>query len=301
MSPAGAARRRRELTWAYLLMAPALLLVVGVLAYPVAWEVWVSLTSLSSHTEGGPVWVGLANYRTMVETPEFWRAVATTVVYFAGTTVAKLGLGIPLALLLARPSRWRALVFLAVFLPWAYPGGVTVVAWYWMLNPPLITSYSVLVGNVKHAVDGALGAGAWAFLSVALFNIWRGGSFTAVFLLAGLNAIPSELFEYAELETKGAWQRFWRVTVPLLRPYMALAVFLSFTTAFADLANVWMLTGGRIIFPVIGTYAYWLGIRGGMFAEAAAWSLSLVPLLAGALVVLFRWFDPPRDEEEARA
>src|SRR5256885_12919381 len=122
-----------------------------------------------------------------------------------------------------------------------------------MLNPPLITSYSVLMGNVKHAVDGVLGAGAWAFLSVMLFNVWRGGSFTAVFLLAGLNAIPMELFEYARLESRSAWQRFRAVTLPLLAPYMALAVFLSFTTAFADLGNVWMLTGGRIIFPVVGT------------------------------------------------
>jgi ABC-type sugar transport system permease subunit len=168
-----------------------------------------------------------------------------------------------------------------------------------MLNPPLITSYSVLAGNLKHAVDGWLGSGAYAFLSVVLFNIWRGGSFTAIFLLAGLNAIPTELFEYARLETRGRWQRLVRVTLPLLKPYMALAVFLSFTTAFADLANVWMLTGGRIIFPVLGTYAYWLGIRSGQFAEAAAYSLSLVPLLIGALVVLFRWFDPGAEQEPA--
>src|SRR3989440_5164883 len=139
-----------------------------------------------------------------------------------------------------------------------------------------------------------LGGGAWAFLSVALFNVWRGGSFTAVFLLAGLNAIPRELFDYARLETRSAAQRFRHVTLPLLRPFLALAVFLSFTTAFDDLANVWMLTGGRVIFPVIGTYAYWLGIRSGEFAQAAAWSLSVVPLLLLALVVLFRWFDPPR-------
>src|SRR5439155_1600248 len=87
------------------------------------------------------------------------------------------------------------------------------------------------------------------------------------------------------LETRTAWQRLRHVTLPLLRPFLALAVFLSFTTAFADLANVWMLTGGRVIFPVIGTYAYWLGIRHGAIGEAAAWSLSLVPVLAGTLAV----------------
>jgi len=282
---------------AYLLLAPATLLLVGVLAYPLAWEAWTSLTALSSRSDDRG-FVGLANYRGMLADPFFWRALATTVVYFVVTTVGKLALGLGMALLLRRPSRLRPVLFLAVFLPWAYPGGVTVVAWYWMLNPPLITSYSVLAGQLKHAVDGVLGGGAYAFLSVALFSIWRGGSFTSVFLLAGINAIPSELFEYSALDTRSAWQRFRHVTLPLLRPFVALAIFLSATTAFGDLANVWMLTGGRVIFPVIGTYAYWLGIRNGQLAEAAAWSLSLVPLLALLLVVLFRWFDRP-DEQPA--
>jgi multiple sugar transport system permease protein len=285
--------RRREIVWAYLLMMPALLLVVGVLAYPVAWEVWVSLTNLSSRLEGPPRLVGLANYRAMLNDPFFWQGLGTTVLYFGVTTIAKLALGIAMALLLARPFRGRALVFLAVFLPWAYPGGVSVIAWYWMMNPPITTSYAAVAGGMKWLVDGAFGGGTYTFMSVALFNIWRGASFTAVFLLAGLNAIPTELFEYASLETRSVWQRFVSVTLPLMRPYLALAVFLSFTTAFADLANVWMLTGGRIIFPVIGTYAYWLGIRDGQLAAAAAYSLSLVPVLAFALVFLFRWFDPP--------
>ncbi len=291
-------RRRREVARAYALMAPALLLVLGVLAYPLAWEVWVSLTNLGSGVVGRPSFVGLANYRAMAASPDFWRGTLTTVVYFATTTVAKLALGVAMALALATPSPGRALVFLAVFLPWAYPGGVTVIAWFWMLNPPLSTSYSVVAGTVKHAVDDLLGSGGYAFLSVALFNVWRGGSFTAVFLLAGLNAIPTELLEYARLETRSGWQRFWRVTLRLLRPYVALAIFLSSTTAFADLANVWMLTGGRIVFPVVGTYAYWLGIKSGQLAEGAAYSLSLVPLLALALFVLFRWFDP-REERPA--
>ena len=132
------------------------------------------------------------------------------------------------------------------------------IGWYWTLNPPIATAYSVLMGNVKYAVDGVLGGGAWAFVSVTLFNIWRGSSFIGVLLLAGINAIPPELFEYARLDEKSAWRRFWLVTVPLLKPFLALGGFLSLTSAFADLANVWMLTAGRIVFPVIGTHAYWL-------------------------------------------
>jgi multiple sugar transport system permease protein len=292
-------RRRREIAAAYALMAPSLVLVLGVLVYPVAWEVGVSLTDFSSHSTGPAAFVGLANYARLATDVDFWSALLTTVLYFAVTTAAKLVLGVALALLLAWPGRGRALVFLAVFLPWAYPGGVSVIGWYWLLNPPITTSYSTFMGGIKYAVDGVLGTGAWAFTSVALFNIWRGSSFTAIFLLAGLNAIPTELFDYAQLETRSAWQRLHAVTLPLLRPYMALAVFLSFTTAFADLANVWMLTGGRVVFPVLGTQAYWLGIKAGQFAEGAARSLSLVPLLVLAMLLLFQRFDRREDEDRA--
>ena len=115
-------------------------------------------------------------------------------------------------------------------------------------------------------------------------------------LLAGINAIPPELFECAALESKSPWRRFWLVTVPLLKPFLALGVFLSLTSAFANLANVWMLTAGRIVFPVIGTHAYWLAIKGGQFGPASALSLTLVPLLLGALLVLFRLFDPGEEQ-----
>jgi multiple sugar transport system permease protein len=296
--PRAGARRRREIGLAYLLLAPVLLLLGGVLAYPLGWEVWASFTNLSPLQDGGVAFVGLKNYRGQLEDPQFWFAATVTVVHAAVTTVAKLAVGLGFALLLARPFRGRTLVFLAIFLPWAYPASVSVIGWYWTLSPPITTSYSVFMGTLKYAVDNALGTGAWVFLSVTLFNIWRGSSFIGVLLLAGINAVPPELFEYATLESKSAWQRFWMVTVPVLKPFLALGVFLSLTSGFADLANVWMLTNGRIVFPVIGTHAYWLAIQAGEFGPASALSLMLVPFLLAALLVLFRLLDPP-DREPA--
>jgi len=289
-------RRRREIAAAYLLLSPTVVLLLTVLAYPIGWEVWTSFTSLSPLQDGSTAFVGLANYRGQLESVEFWRMALVTVTYAVLTSVAKLGLGLGFAMLLARPFRGRALVFLAIFLPWAYPASVSVIGCYWMLNPPVATSYAVSLGQLNYVVDGAFGSGAWAFLSVVLFNIWRGSSFIGVMLLAGLNAIPRELFDCAVLESKSAWRRFRLVTVPLLRPFLALAVFLSLTSAFVDLANVWKLTGGRIAFPVIGTHAYWLAIKAGQFGPASALSLLLVPFLVGALFALFRLFDPPERE-----
>jgi len=289
-------QRRRDVRTAYLLLSPAVILLLTVLAYPVGWEIWGSFTAYSTLQDGATRFVGLQNYRHQLADPQFWLAAAVTLVYTIVTIVTKLALGLGFALLLARPFRGRALVFLAVFLPWAYPASVSVIGWYWTLNPPIATAYAAFMGSVKFSVDGVLGGGAWAFISVSLFNIWRGSSFIGILLLAGMNAIPPELFEYALLESKSAWQRFRMVTLPLLRPFLALGVFLSLTSAFADLANVWMLTAGRIIFPVIGTQAYWLAIHGGQLGAASAWSLSMVPLLLGALLVLFRLFDRPERE-----
>ena len=282
---------------AYLLLAPATLLLAGVLAYPVGWEAWISLTDFSPLNDRGPAFVGLANYRHLVRDAEFWRAAVVTVGFAAVTTLVKLALGVAFALLLARPFRGRALVFLAIFLPWAYPASVSVIGWYWTLSPPIPTAYSAFMGHLKVTVDHAIGTGAWSFLAVTLFNVWRGSSFIGVFLLAGINAVPPELFECALLESRSAWQRFWLVTVPLLRPFLALAIFLSLTTAFADLANVWLLTAGRVVFPVIGTQAYWLAIKAGQFGPASALSLMLAPFLLIVLALLFRVFDPPAEAE----
>ena len=289
-------QRQRDIRTAYLLLSPAVLLLLTVLAYPLGWEIWTSFTSLSPLQDGGTAFVGLENYRRQFSDSQFWRATAVTLVYAVVTSAAKLALGLGFALLLARPFRGRALVFLAMFLPWAYPASVSVIGWYWTLSPPTPTAYAPFMGQMKYVVDGVFGGGAWAFVSVTLFNIWRGSSFIGVLLLAGINAVPPELFEYALLESKSPWQRFRMVTLPLLKPFLALAVFLSLTSAFVDLANVWMLTAGRIVFPVIGTQAYWLAIKAGQFGPASALSLMLVPFLLGALLVLFRLFDSPDGE-----
>jgi ABC-type sugar transport system permease subunit len=280
---------------AWALLLPAAALVLGVLAYPVAWEVWISLTDLSPRLGRPARFVGLENYARLLTDPDqrFWPAAATTLAYVVATSVAKLAVGVALALGLRRPFPGRTVALLVVFLPWVYPASVAVIGWYWTLNPPLITAYSLLAGSVKYRIDTLLGTGAYAFLSVVLFNIWRGGAFTGVFLLAALGAIPPELFECARLEGGSAFRRFRLVTVPLLRPFMALALFLTLTSGLADLANVWMLTGGRIVFPVIGTQAYWLAVAAGQLGPAAALSLTLVPPLLLVLYLLFRAFDAP--------
>jgi multiple sugar transport system permease protein len=288
-------RRPHEVRTAYLLLAPAVVLVLGVLAYPVAWVVWTSLTnSFVGNTSVS--FVGLANYAAFLHDPEFWRATANTVGYLVITTVLKLTVGIGVALLLARPFPGRPLVFLAAFLPWAYPGGLALVGWYWFMIPPLHSAFSGVMSDLRWWIDGLLGGSTWTFLTLVVFNIWRGGSFTGIFLLAALNGIPQDLFDYATLEVRGMWRMFWMVTVPLLRPFLALAAFLAIVSAVADLGNVYMLSGLRITYPIVWTQAFHLAIIGGQWGKAAALSLILLPVLVLILWICYRSFEPLEED-----
>lgn len=224
-----ARRRRREIVIAYGLLAPAVLLVLGLQAYPLAWQVGLSLTNFSPVLSNATVFVGVRNYVEFLYDPSFWLAAGNTGAYLVITGVLKLAVGIAMALVLHRPFPGRALAYLAAFLPWAYPAAVGVIAWYWYMTPPVRTSYGPVMADLRLFVDGRLGDGTWGFLSLILFNIWRGGSFTAIFLLAALNGIPQDLFDYAALEVRSVWRKFWMVIVPMLRPYLALGAFLSVT------------------------------------------------------------------------
>jgi ABC-type sugar transport system permease subunit len=291
----GLQRRRRENIMAYLLLAPAVLLVFGVLAYPLGWSLWLSLTNFTVQ-DPSKAFVGLANYAGILGDTTYWRSAVNTIGYLLVTTVLKLALGVGAAVLLARPFPGRAFVFLLAFLPWAYPGGLGLVGWYWFIIPPLHTAYSLAMSNLRFAFDLWFGIGAWRFLSLVIFNVWRGGSFVGIFLLAALNGVPQDLFDYAALEVRNGWRKFWMVTVPVLRPFLALAAFLSIVSAIADLGNVYMLSGFRITYPIIWTQAFDLAITGGQWGKAAALSLILLPLLTAILFVCYRLFEPLEED-----
>lgn len=288
------ARRRREIRLAYVLLAPAVLLVFGVIAYPLGWQIWTSLTDRS----GAPVahFVGLANYFTLAQDPEFWHAAAITLGYVVITTVLKLVVGVAMGMGLARPYPGRAIAFIAAFLPWAYPAGPAEVGWFWFLQPPIPASYADFMAHWRILADNALGFGTWGFVSVVLLNIWRGGSFVGIFLLAARNGIPDQLFEYASLEARSAWQMFWMVTVPVLRPFLALAAFLTLTSAVGDLSNLWIQSGQRDVYPMVWTQAIHLALNGGLFGRASAETLALVPVLLAILFLCFRLLEPLEED-----
>ncbi|HYM91340.1 MAG TPA: sugar ABC transporter permease [bacterium] len=290
-SGAAPVRRRREVLAAYLLLAPAVVLILGPLAYPIAWEGWVSVFNFSTQ-QTRPTFIGLHNYGELLQDSAFWWATANTAGYIVLTSILKLAIGVGVALALARPFPGRPFVFLAAFLPWAYPASVALIGWYWFIIPPVHAAYSPFLAALQFTIDRWLGDGTWGFLSVVALNTWRGGSFTGIFLLAALNGIPQDVFDYAALEVRSGWRRFWMVTVPLLRPFLALATFLSFATAVTDLGNVWFQSGQRIVYPIVWTQAMQDALIGGQWGKASALSLILLPVLIVFLLACFRLFEP---------
>jgi multiple sugar transport system permease protein len=276
---------------AYALLAPALILILALLAYPLGWMISTSLTDRSVRSLSTS-YIGLRNYLQLISDPAFWAAARHTISYIVLTAVLKLAVGVGVAFALFRPFRGRSLVFMAAFLPWAYPGGIALLGWDRFLNPPVHTAYSEWTTHLAVGVDRWLGTGAWGFLSVVVFNVWRGGSFTGIFLLAALNALHQDLFDYAALEARNGWRHFWMVMVPLLRPYLALAAYLSLTSAVVDLGTVWLQTGGRDLYPIVWTLSLHYALLGGQWGQGAALSLILLPLLLAALVGCYRLFEP---------
>src|SRR5215469_1508853 len=269
-------RRRRWLP-GYLLCAPAFAAVFGLLLYPILYDLRLSLTD-ASHFEVAGSFVGLDNYARILTDPMYWTAARTTLALVVLVAAVEMVVGMLTALLLWWRFWGRSLIFLAVFVPWAFPSSFSAFAWYWLLLPPFHSFYTEQAIQAKFWLDGICGVGAWQVLSIAIMNVWRGSSIIAIFLLAGFNAIPDELLDYGKLETPSRWRYFWRVVLPLNRRIAVLALMVAVTITYLDFVSMYAESGGRIVVPLVGTMAYTSGILGGQTSYAAALIVTQLPV-----------------------
>jgi multiple sugar transport system permease protein len=273
-----------------LLLLPTVVLLGLFIAYPFVKGVWLSLTSA---TVGNPgEFVGLGNYVKIWNDSIFQRAAANTFVYTGVATVGKLALGMWLALLLNRHFRGKRLVRASMLLPFIVPTVLSTFAWKWMFDP----TFSVLNWTLYHlgfiqTRIGWLTDPTMALGSVILVNIWRGMPFYAITLLAGLQTVNPELHEAAAIDGATGWQRFWRITWPLLLPVTMVVTLFSVIQTFADFQLVYVLTGGgpANATHLFATYAYQIGINTGLLGEGAAVSLAMFPMLF-LIVVIQLWY-----------
>src|SRR5262245_34252755 len=270
---------------AYAFIAPAFFLLVVLVGYPFVLSVWLSLSDARVGNTGS--FVGLANFSHLLQSSIFLQTLQNSIVFTAAALAAKTLLGIGLALLLFRVVRFKRLIRGAVLLPFIVPTALSALVWWWMFEP----LYSVVNWTLKslHLITHDI---PWlpdpylAMFTVVLVNVWRGLPFFAITLLAGLVAIPRELYEAAESDGAGPIARFWHITLPLLMPVLAVVILFSTIFTLSDFNIVYVLTrGGPMnMTHLFATYSFALGLQGGQIGQGAAVSLFLFPIL---LIVVF--------------
>jgi len=284
----------REAPLGYALLAPALLMLLGFVAYPFLIGLWLSVTDAEVGVIGR--FVGLANYRfEFLRDRVFLNSISNTFIYTAVTTVFKLTLGLVMAVLLNQVFPMQRFVRAALLLPWIIPTVLSTLAWRWMFDPTFSVINWVVthIGLAARGVDW-FGTPQTAMASLIVVNVWRGAPFYGISFLAGLQVIPVELYEAARVDGASRWLQFRRITLPMLRPVLLVVLLLSTILTFADFQLPFVLTNGAPYSSshLLATWAYAQAIQGGATGIGAAVSLVLFPVLsvvtAGVLIVLTR-------------
>lgn len=231
---------RRNLT-AYAFLAPGLVFFAAFLVLPVAWVVRQSF--LAGGVLGPPSYVGLDNWRRALGDPALGRSLGNTVTYTAMVVPVTLVLALTLALLLRGIRRGGALVRTVIYLPSLAPVVLAALVWVFMVQP----DFGLL--NLANRTLGLaplnlLGDEHLALPTIAGLDVWRGVGFWGVLLLAGLLGVPRELYQAAELDGASPARRFWHVTLPGLRPVLAVATLLLTVLSMQVFDSVYVLTNG---------------------------------------------------------
>ena len=281
----------QEHVFGYGLIAPALLLIVCLVAYPFGMAIYFSL---SDYWVGAPgEFVGLENFRQIFANEVFHRTVYNSFVFTSIAVVLKAVLGVWLAMLLFRTMRFKRLIRGAVLLPWVIPTALSTLAWWWMFDSlySIVNWTGIRLGLFAAPGPNWLGVTEYAMAAVIAVNVWRGLPFFAIIVLAGLVSIPREYYEAAEVDGASSWGRFRHVTLPLLKPVLAVVILFSTIFTFADFNIVQVLTRGGPVNTthLFATLAYQTGLVGGNIGQAAAISLFLFPMLAAVVFIQLRY------------
>lgn len=266
---------------AYALLAPVHLLLLGVIAIPSIWVLWLSLNESSYGT--GLTFVGLANYARIFADDYFWRASVNTFIVVNAVVYVELAMALALAAFFASGLRYPRIMFAVVLMPYAISEVVGVLAWKILMDPN--------VGAISRTLEAVgLGAFNWSvspeqgLALVSLISIWHNLPFTFLLLYAGMLAIPSSVHEAAKVDGATAWQSFVRITLPLLVPSLLVAIIFRLVFAFRLFSEVWLLTKGgpARLTEVLAVYLYQGAFRYGDFGLAAATGWIMV---VGALLI----------------
>jgi ABC-type sugar transport system permease subunit len=268
---------RKDWRLALVLLLPATVGFGLFAVYPVLRGIYLSFTNFKILSP--PTWAGLANYRELLSDSVFWASLRTTV-YFV---VLSVGIGILISLVTAvilhRLTR-STLIRGLVILPFLISGVVAALVWQWMLDPELGIVNLVLKTVTGHTVL-FLGSSTWVIPSIAFISVWKSMGYNAILIFAGLRTIPGEIYEAARIDGAGEIRMFRKLTLPLLRPIMAMVVILTVIGAFQVFDIVAVTTNGQPANAsnVLPLYIYTTGFSEFDFGYAVTMSMALFVML----------------------
>jgi multiple sugar transport system permease protein len=227
----GPAKRRRrsaesdEKRLAARMVSPSLILIAVVAAYPIGYAIWLSLNEYSVRTPGLSRWAGLRNYDTALSAESFQSAIVNTGIFTVGSVTLELLLGIAMAMAMHNAFKGKGLLRTVVLIPWAVLTVVTAITWQTIFEPQLGFVNTMLRGLGLPGGDIVwLGEQGYAMAVLIFADVWKTAPFMALLVLAGLQVIPDDVYEAAKVDGASAWQRFTKITLPLLRPAILVAL-----------------------------------------------------------------------------
>lgn len=281
---------QREQTLGYAFISPALFVLLVLVAYPFVIALYLSVTDAFV---GRPTtFVGLKNFISLLQHGTFRQTLANSFLFTGSAVVLKTIIGLLLALALHQKLRFQKFWRGAVLLPWVVPTALATLGWSWMFD----SLYSVINWTLVHlglieVGPNWLGDVVLAKCAVIAVNVWRGLPFFAISILAGLVSIPEDLYEAAEADGAGSVQRFFYITLPMLKPVLAIVLLFSTIFTFSNFDIVYVLTRGGPVNSthLFATLARQVGLESGLLGEGSAISLFMFPVLVIVVYLQLRF------------
>lgn len=287
---------RKSALVGWLLLAPSLLLLGGLVVFPILYNVWLSLFDKHAFL---PVqaFVGLGHYRYFASDAEFWSSFYYGVVYAGTTMVLQLGVGVPTALLLNEAFRGRNLLRGVVLFPYMLPTIVAVMLWKWLLNDSYgLVNHLLVTTRVAPRPVPWLGPD-WIMASLVITSVWQFFPFVVVTYLARLQTIPPELYEAATVDGASTWRRFVHITLPQTAAVLFVIVLLRSIWMFTKFDTVWLMAGEGGVSRYVRTLPVYAYARSFTYLQAGMGAALAVIMFAMLLVATGVYFKAFRSEE----
>ena len=283
--------RTREGRFALLLLLPSIIVVFGIVIYPILKALYTSFFAVTTPFPGQFPFIGLRNYTFALSHSDFWSAVLRTAYFTVVSTGLELVFGMGIALLMYAPLRGRWLFRTIVVLPWALPTIVNGAMWRYFFNAQYgVVNALFTQAGLQDSYHSWMSSPFGALNIVILADVWKNTSLVAFFLLAGLTTIPKDLYEAARIDGYGPVGSFFRITLPLLRPVIVIVLVLRTIEAFKVFDIIYVMTGGG---PANGTqsiafYTYQRAFSDEYFGYGSALAYLIVLFILGFAVLYIR-------------